>query len=80
MTGPVKKFFVAGINVAIWENELETESGARKTNSVSIDRRYKDKNGEWKSTNSLKAQDIPKAILGLQKAYEFISLKEAESA
>ena len=69
---PIHKISVGGIQVAIWSNE-----GKEGTiyNSVSFDKRYK-QGEEWKSTNSLKANDIPKAILALQKAYEYLALKE----
>lgn len=76
MSLPVKKFSVGGVQVAIWENEGK-EGSVYYT--VSFDRRYKDKNDEWKSTSSLKANDLPKAILALEKAYEYISLKEPET-
>ena len=31
----------------------------------------------WKKTNSLRNEDLPKAILALQEAYHFVSLKDA---
>ena len=37
---------------------------------------YKDKDGVWKSTNSLRVNDLPKAILVLNKAFEYISIKD----
>ena len=76
MNSPVKKFGVGGIQVAVWENKGKEGNGYY---SVSFERRYKDKGGEWKSTTSLKANDLPKAILALEKAYEFIALKGQES-
>ncbi|MFH1586538.1 MAG: hypothetical protein ABID38_01625 [Candidatus Diapherotrites archaeon] len=75
MSSPVKKFSAGGIQVAIWENEGKE---GRSFHSVSFDRRYKDKD-EWKSTNSLKTNDIPKAIIALQKSYEYLVLKEPEA-
>ncbi len=75
MSSPVKKFGVGGVQVAIWENQGK-EGNSFYT--VSFDKRYKDKNDEWKSSNSLTKNDLPKAILALQKAYEFIALKEPE--
>ena len=36
----------------------------------------KDKEGNWKSSGSLMAGDLPKAILALQKAFEYVSLHE----
>ena len=75
MSLPIKKFAVGGIQVAIWENQSKEGNSYY---SVSFDRRYKDKNDEWKSSSSLKANDIPKAVLALEKAYEWLSLKEPE--
>jgi hypothetical protein len=31
---------------------------------------------DWKKTNTLRDNDLPKAILALQKAFEFVSIKE----
>lgn len=59
---------VGGIEVTIWEN-----NGFR---TVTMQRTYKDKNNEWQKTNSLGQNDIPKAVLALEKAYETIVLKE----
>ena len=36
---------------------------------------YKDMHGNFKSTSSLDTNDIPKAILALKKAYEFLTIK-----
>ncbi|MDD3159649.1 MAG: hypothetical protein PHQ98_01640 [Candidatus ainarchaeum sp.] len=69
---PVKKIKIGLIEVAVWEN---TAQDGNKFFSTTLDKNYKD--GEnWKKTNSLNEKDLPKAILALQKAYEFIALKE----
>ena len=75
MSLPIKKFSTGGVQVAIWENEGKE---GNRFYSVSLDRRYKDKNNDWKSSSSLKMNDLPKAVLALQKAYEFMALKEPE--
>ena len=75
MSSPIKKFSAGGIQVAVWENEGKD---GRTFNTVSFDRRYKD-GEEWKSTTSLKTNDIPKAIIALQKTYEYLVLKEPET-
>jgi hypothetical protein len=73
--GPVKTLKSGAIQVTIWENEnLTPEGKVQLYKTVSFERRYKDKNGEWKSTNSLKANDLPKAALLLSKAYEYLIL------
>jgi hypothetical protein len=75
MSFPVKKFSVGAIQVAVWENESKE---GNRFNTVSFDKRYKDKSNEWKSSSSMKLNDLPKAILALQKAFEYLALKEPE--
>ena len=72
---PEKKFVAGGVVVSVWNNEVETEGGKRNFKSVSFARRYKDKEGTWKTASSLKLTDIPKAIMALGKAYEHLTLK-----
>mgnify|MGYP001590282022 FL=1 len=47
--------------------------------SISIQRRYTD-NGEWKSTNSMNANDLPRAILVLGKAYDYLMSRNQNKA
>ena len=37
---------------------------------------YTDKDGNWKSTNSMRINDLPKAALVLNKAYEYLVIKQ----
>jgi len=76
MSAPIKRFSAGGIVVSVWENLTEKNGIAKSFNTVTIDRRYKNSEEEWESSNSFKANDIPKAILALQEAFRFISLKE----
>ena len=81
MSAPVKKYQSGAINLAIWENKAQTANGERTFYSVTFDRRYKDnKTDEWKSTNSLRENDIPKLKMLLDKAYEYINLKDDVSS
>ena len=73
-TAPVAKFTTGGIQVAVWENE--GKEGAMYS-TVTLDKRYKS-GEEWKSTKSLRLNDLPRAILVLQKAYELLALKGNE--
>lgn len=76
MSAPLQKISVGGISAAIWQNEKNGQTFY----SVSLDKRYKTPNNEWKSTASLKPTDLPKAILALQKAYEFVMLSDTNHA
>lgn len=64
--------FQGGIGVAVWLNEVQTESGPRTIRSVTINpRRYRDKQtGEWKDSGSFRPADLSALILGLEKARE----------
>jgi len=69
---PEAKFSTGAIQATIWKNEKD----GQEYRTVSLARRYKDKDGSWKSTNSLRLNDLPKAELVLQKAYEFLVLRD----
>jgi len=69
---PVKKIKIGGIEAAVWEN---TSKEGSKYYTTTMERNYKD-GEDWKKTGSLRANDLPKAILALQKAFEFVSIKE----
>ena len=70
---PEKNFKVGAVRAAVWPTTIVLKDGTSfEKKKVVVDRRYKDRNGEWKSTHSLDANDVPKAILALQQAYEYI--------
>lgn len=46
--------------------------------SVSLQRAYKDKNGNFQHTTSFKDNDIPKAVLALWKAYDYLVSEEGK--
>ncbi len=71
---PKSKFNVGNVQVAVWENEGKE---GRPYSTVTLDKRYK-AGEEWKSTKSLGVNELPKAILALQKAYEHLALREEE--
>lgn len=74
---PVKKFRAGAVSATIWTN---TSKEGGEYNTVSFERGYKDKDGAWKSTSSLRLNDLPKAALVLTKAYEYIALGDAAEA
>ena len=75
---PLKKFSTGVINASVWKNNGVRNGENIEFFSVSLERRYKAKSGEWKSTNSLGLNDLPKAQLVLAEAYRFIALKERQ--
>jgi len=75
-----KKFSAGSISATIWNNEKKDSDGKiMEFKTISIDRRYQDKDGNWKSTSSMRINDLPKVVMVSQKAFEYINLKEEES-
>jgi hypothetical protein len=75
---PVKKFRVGALSATIWENHSKNTSGEVVSyKNVSFERSYKDAKGDWQSTTALRAADLPKAILVLNKAYEYLAFESA---
>jgi len=77
---PTAAFRAGAVSATVWMNVNKTKEGKEFENfSVTLKRGYKDKEGEWQETNSYKPADIAKAVLVLNKAYEFIAtLKRKE--
>ena len=65
--------FQGGIGVAVWQNEIQTETGTKLIRSISLaPRRYRDKQtGEWKDAASYRPGDLSALILALEKAREY---------
>ena len=79
---PEKRFSTGAINVSIWKNNGTSKQTGEvvEYNTVKLDRRYKDKEGNWQSTSSLRLNDLPKAALVLSKAYEHLVLRQDASS
>ena len=74
---PEKKFSTGAVTATVWQNQGKSKTGeAVSFRTVSFQRRYKDKTGNWQSTSTLRANDLPRAALVLQKAYEYLVLRE----
>ena len=73
---PVKRFRAGAISATVWENQAVTKNGEIATfYTVSLDRSYKDESGEWQHTASYRINDLPRAKLVLEKAYEWVALE-----
>jgi len=76
---PEKKFRAGAVSATVWGNSVEKDGKQATYNSVSMERSYKDKEGNWQSTNSFRTNDLPKLALVAQKAYEYVLFKAAEA-
>lgn len=74
---PDKKFRARGLSATVWKGV--SPKGSAYYN-VQLGRSYKDKDNNWKTTSSLREDDIPKAMVLLQKAYEYVISQATNSA
>jgi len=80
MSKPKEVIRVGAVNVSIFENTVMKDDKILTIPKVVFQVRYKDKEGQWKSTSSLSVNDIPKAINALQKAYQILTEKCQKNA
>jgi hypothetical protein len=72
MVKPEIVFKVGAVRASVFKNIIQKNGRAIPLPKVVIEVRYKDKTGQWNGTNSLSLNDLPKAILALQKAFEYL--------
>lgn len=78
---PEKKFSTGAISATVWNNAGASKTGeAVEYRTVVLQRSYKDKDSNWQTTHSLRTNDLPKAALVLNKAYEYIVLRKDDSS
>ena len=73
MSQPEITFRHGPCSASVFVNQYERGEESFTVRNVVFQRRYQDKNGHWKTTSSLRVNDIPKAVLTLQRAYEFLT-------
>jgi hypothetical protein len=72
MAQPEKVFKIGVVRASVFKNIIVKAGQSISLPKVVIEVRYKDKAGNWQGTNSLSINDLPKAILALQKAFEYL--------
>jgi len=76
---PDNKFKAGAVTATVWANEMTDRQGGKfLVYTVAFERVYKDRDGNWKNTNSLRVNDIPKLRLVAQEAYEYLVRKSNE--
>lgn len=78
---PEKKFRAGAISATVWLNNGQNKEGQQtEYRTISLERGYKDKAGAWKSTNSFRVNDLPRAALVMNEAYKYLVLKEMQNS
>jgi hypothetical protein len=69
MSKPIKTFRLGSVQGAVFAND--NDQGTFHT--VTLQRRYKDENGEWKSSSSFTHLQLPYLIAVAQEAVHFLA-------
>jgi hypothetical protein len=75
MTKPEKVFRAGNCSASIFVNEIEKDGKKYNIPKIALEICYKDSEGKWQNTNRIGQHELPKAILVLSKAYEWIAIK-----
>jgi len=67
--GPLAKFKAGAISCALWESEANVNGQMKTMLKATVERRYKDANGQWKSSNSFGRNEIPLVQWCLDQAF-----------
>ncbi|MBT3463766.1 hypothetical protein HOD20_09400 [archaeon] len=76
---PEIKFRAGAISATVWNNHTQKDGENKEYKTISFVRNYQDKDGNWNTTNSLRINDLPRAELVLNKAYEYLTLKDSDN-
>lgn len=74
---PVQVFRLRGISASVFANTAKADGRDVVFHKVSVQRIYRDNDGEFKSTTSFGRDDLPTVSLLVQRAWEFILDVEA---
>ena len=69
MNEPIKKYKDGGMSIAVFEHEQTYDDQTKKVYSYVLEKSYKDKEGNWQHTNSLRNTDLLKTANLLIEAY-----------
>ena len=71
---PEKKFSSGSMIATVWNNQKSKDGQTFEYKTVSLQRRYTDKEGKWQTASTLRLNDLPKAALVLEEAYRYLAL------
>ena len=58
------------INASIWQNDVEQDGERYTTYSVTIEKRYRDKEKQWQTAKSFNANELLEVAYVANQAYE----------
>ncbi len=69
---PAKVFRAGNVRASIWLNQVEVKGRSVTRPSLSIEKRFRDREGQWKSSRlHAFADDLPKLEVVIREAYAY---------
>jgi hypothetical protein len=72
---PVQVFACGAVKAAIWADSRVMDNEVVEVHSIKFDRSYKDKDDQWKHTDTFNAEDLPKVAVVALEAYKYLRLR-----
>jgi hypothetical protein len=72
MAKPEKVFKAGRCQASVFENKIAKEGNEFSVFNVSFQKWFKDPEGKIKTTNTLNLNEVPKAIVVLTQAYQYL--------
>jgi hypothetical protein len=72
---PEVAFKSAGVSAAVWRKEVEQDGRTVVQFHVRVEKRYKDRDGKWQSSDYFFPDELPRLELVARKAFEYVALK-----
>ena len=78
---PEKEFHVGRVRVTLWTRPRYTADGKTSTtHHITLDRGTKNTSGTWQGSDTLEPDDLPKAILALKHAHDYLTRQTAHNS
>jgi hypothetical protein len=68
--GPEKKFKAGCVSATVWLNKIVKDNKSFVQRTITLEKNFKDKNGNWKNNNCFNPNDLPKAEVVLRQAFK----------
>ena len=73
---PEKEYRCGGISASVWSNDVEKDGRTTVRHSISIQKRYRDENGNWQTAKSWFPEELGRLRLVIEKCMEYCMLQE----
>jgi hypothetical protein len=80
MAKPEKRFKCGAIEAAVFVNGIAKNGNTIRMKKVSIQKRHMKADGEWSSTNSYDANDLPKLRVVADEAYRYLTMGQGNGS